>query len=288
MLNATNGVAQRVTPAQKNGWTLGSVQVLPDGRTIYVGPDGLAYASVLSYQRLTANGSHSATQATVTTVAPQVNDAFDLDGVAVLQQKAVERKAEKRRIREDKLIEATKAYDAKVHSTKKETRRAKPPRKRRKSRSVKTGREGRMITGYCIRYRLVTTDKALVDTTATGPSANGYWVSSTDEVMVTFGGITAPVVPRWTMTAEVALIVKEAERRTEPNVRGKGKPGSYADFLTIQCLPKPKPKPKPTQPRTAAKPRVKMSAKQLTARKEERKEEKQRAKRKRQLARKRR
>jgi len=262
MLNATNGVAQRVTPAQKNGWTLGSVQVLPDGRTIFVGPDGLAYASVLSYQRLTANGSHSATQTTVATVAMQVNDAFDLDGVAVLQQRAVERKANERRAKEARLIEATKAYDAKTHSAKKETRRAKPPRKRRKSQvrvSTASTREGRWVTGLQCR-RVIAVD------------SNGAMTLSTSDHQ---------------MDGDLYTF-RTPERRAEPNVRAKPALMSRRDFKTVQCQSVDEPR-KTTQPtRTAAKPRVKMSAKQLTARKEERKEEKKRAKRKRQLARKRR
>ena len=260
----------RVNPAKLHGWKPGSLQKMPDGRTIYVGPDGLIYASALSYQKLSANGVHTVSRTAEQKVALQVNDSSDLDGVAKLQKMAFDRKANDRIAREAKLFDATAAYNKKKHSDAPgQKTRDNAPTVRRRKKSLKTVRVFAAGTGD----RPTISVKRISSTAREGRWIVGYrLVFRTDGLQV---------------VQMVSLIAKEATRRIEPNVRGKGKPGSYADFLTIQCLPvepKPKPKPKP-KPRRVAKPAVKMSAEQLAARKKARKEAKENTQNKRKEAR---
>lgn len=271
MHNAITAVV-RVNPAKEYNWMPGSLQTLPDGRTIYVGPDGLIYASSCSYRKLSANGTHTVSRTAEQKVALQVNDSSDLDGVAKLQKMASDRKANKRIAREAKLFDATAAYNKKEHSDAPgQKTRDNAPTVRRRKKSLKTIRVFAAGTG----------DRPTISVKRISSTAReGRWIVGYFLVFVTTknggAGLQYP---------HICVIAKEATRRIEPNVRGKGKPGSYADFLTIQCLPEePKRKPKP-KPRRVAKPAVKMSAEQLAARKRARKEAKKNAQRKRKLER---
>lgn len=260
MHNATTA-AVRVTPAELNDWTPGSLQKMPDGRTIYVGPDGLIYASALSYRKLSANGTHTVSRTAEKTVALQVNDSSDLDGVAELQKKAATRKANKRRAVEARLIEATAAYNEKEHSdAPRQKTRDNTPTVRRRKKSLKTVRVFTAGTG----------DQPTISVKRISSTAReGRWI---------VGFITT--------TDGDVLIAKEATRRIEPDVRPKPGLTNRRDFKTAQCLPEePKRKPKPKQSRRVAKPAVKMSPKELAARKNARKQAKENTQNKRKEAR---